>query len=62
MVEVVLLLARLVDGSALCNAVVVAAPDDLGALREAKHALDGFPVVSVSGGTRFCLMCIERPT
>lgn len=46
MVEVVLFLAGLVDGSALRNAVIVATPDDLGAFREAEHALDGFPVTS----------------
>jgi protein required for attachment to host cells len=44
----VLLLARLVNGSALRNAVIVATPNDLGSFREAEHALDGFPTYTVS--------------
>ena len=42
-VELVLFLARLIDGSALRNAVIVATPDDLGTLGKAKNTLHGFP-------------------
>lgn len=43
MIQLVFLLARLVNGGALRNAVVVATPDDLGAFGKAKNTLDGFP-------------------
>jgi hypothetical protein len=44
---VVLLLARLVDGGPLCDAVVVAAPVDLRPLGKAQNALDRLSVICV---------------
>lgn len=40
----VLLVARLIDGCPLGDAVVMATPDNVGTLRKVEYALDGFAV------------------
>jgi hypothetical protein len=40
----VLLVTRLIDGCPLSDAVIMATPDNVGALRKVEYALDGFAV------------------